>query len=113
MLAVDVRTWQHPDRTTIDVERGEKGCAVGASSDTPSYSQAEQVLVELRSIRRTIEGLERTMTALPTKIATECRKHSSGRHDRFGTAFGDAAVGIGAGAFIILVVNRFITALLG
>ena len=112
-LAIDEREWEHGRRTTTDVGRGEKGCVVSASSNTPSYSQAEQVLSELRSIRRTIEQLERTMAGLPSKMARELSNHSAGQHDRFATSFGDVALGISAGAFLILAVNRILTALLG
>jgi hypothetical protein len=103
MLAIDVRTWEHRLRTTTDVGRGEKGCAVGASSDTPSYSQAERMLDELRSMRRTIEQLERTMT-----------RERGARHDPLLTGMlGSVALGLFGGLVVLLAMSRIVPALLG
>ena len=46
--------------------RGEKGCAVGASSDTPSHYQGEQILSELRKIREQLStaGWAATMVGI-------------------------------------------------
>jgi hypothetical protein len=53
------------------------------------------------------------MAGLPSKMARELSNHSTGGHDRFAASFGDVALGISAGAFLILAVNRILTALLG
>jgi hypothetical protein len=57
MLAERHPLWHPQGRTTTVVGRGEKGCAVGASTDTPSSWQVHDVLTELRGIARTLERI--------------------------------------------------------
>jgi hypothetical protein len=113
MLAIDECRWEHGRRTTTDVGRGEKGCAVGASSDTPSHSQAAQVLDELRSIRRTIEGLERTMTELPSRTARARSERFSRRYELLIGIIGSAVLGLSLGLLAAVLLRRIVPALLG
>jgi hypothetical protein len=50
-------------RTTTVVGRGEKGCAVGASSDTPSYTQADRLLTAIEQLDRNVERIQRQLEA--------------------------------------------------
>jgi hypothetical protein len=79
---------------------------MGASADTPSYSQAAQLIEELRSIRRSIAQLERTLA----------RQHSGNgpRHeDLVMGMLGSVALGLLAGLVVLLALSRIVPALTG
>ena len=81
---------------------------MGASSDTPSHSQMQKLLDELRYIHRTIERLEQSIVTLPAKRDAERRERRSRNHEFLLGLLGAATLGILIGLTLTFVAWRFL-----
>lgn len=76
---------------------------MGASSDTPSHSQMQKLLDELREMRRTVERLEQSIVTLPARRDAERRERRSKNYEFLLGLLGSAMLGILIGLTLIFI----------